>query len=228
MVFESVTVVTDDGELLLTFKNHCQEEAKVIGELLPLFIKHEMEIDPIFFCSPDLLQKAQEGYYKPLVRMGYSGLMKNVFESGEGPTKKAALPEFCNSLSAAELVKVLKCPGFSSLPLVAELGDDDLASLANTIATSPNPKPLPEGGMSSLERMLKESKLIDTTQRQEDISDMSGSSFDSTSSFNRFQIQERAKLLAKQIQKKEAIDKMMEEGKKSKLSKDLPRAFSWN
>jgi hypothetical protein len=219
LVFESVTV-TNEGELLLTYKSHCAEEAQAIGELLPLFIKHEMEVDPMFYCTSELLQTAQEGYYNPLVRTGYLGLMKNVFETGQGPNKKAALPEFCKDLTAEELVKVFKCPGFSLHPMFANLEEDDLASLANTIATSPKQKPLPEGGMTSLERMLKETKLIETSQGQEEeMSDMSGSSFDSSSSFNRFQIQERAKLLAKQMQMKEAIDKMVKKSETDKLSK---------
>jgi len=224
LVFESVTI-TDEGELLLTFKNHCEEEARTIAELLPLFIKFEMGIDPQFYCHPSLLQAARDGYYNPLLRTGYSSLMRNVVEVPNVQTKKSALPAFCKELPAAELMKVFKCPGFSALPFVSTMNEDDLASLADSIATSPNPQPIPEEGIFSLEKMMQEAKMIETTDTQDDMSDVSGASFDSAGSYNRLQIHARAQLLASQLRTRKAMEKMIEEHQKKPLTPEAVKMY---
>jgi hypothetical protein len=217
LVFESVTV-TDKQELLLTFKKHTAEEALAIAELIPLFIKHEMQVDPMFYCFPSLLQVGHDGYYNPLLRSGFLGLLKNTQEKKSEVSKKVGLPEFCRSMSGSELVKVFKCPGFSSLPMIADFEEDDLASLANTIATSPNPEKLPEAGMVGLESLLREANLIETSKSADEISEISNTSFDSKGSFNRFQINERAQVLAKQIQKKQAMQDLIQAFKSDQVS----------
>jgi hypothetical protein len=121
-------------------------------------------------------------------------------------------------MSGSELVKVFKCPGFSSLPMIADFEEDDLASLANTIATSPNPEKLPEAGMVGLESLLREANLIETSKSADEISEISNTSFDSKGSFNRFQINERAQVLAKQIQKKQAMQDLIQAFKSDQVS----------
>lgn len=192
LIYESVTV-TDDGSLLLVYRDQVSEEALNVAKLLPLFTQHEMHIDPLFFCSSSLLNTTQGGYYNPLTRSGHIGLLQNTALQ-KSSSKKTALPEFCRSFTSEELVKVFKCPLFYG-STYANTQDDDLLSLANTIVTSPNPFPVPDFGVNTLDILLQETKLIQTDSNDDNVSAMSNSTFDSKISYNAFQIDSRAQLL---------------------------------
>jgi hypothetical protein len=188
MLFDSVTV-TDEGELLLSFHSQVAEEAQTVAELLPCFIQHEMHIDPQFFCLPSLLQENLGSVYNPITRKGFLSKFKNtILEEAPSASPRNMLPEFCREFSAEDLVRVFKCSIFEGA--FPSSSDDDLISLAQSIVTSP---PVRRNNLSvnQMEQFLNEAKIIQTVQMDE-MSGLSGNSFDSKTSQNAYYIEERA------------------------------------
>ena len=185
LVFDSV-VISSDGSVLLSFKAQLAEEAQSIADLLPAFIRHEMHVDPNFFCHSSLIQDTLDGVYNPISRKGFQARFKNAMTTDASPSKRHCLPEFCRNFPVAQLVQVLKTPAFAKSFPVAN--DDELASLAQSILTSP---PF-ESTWHSMPMENLESTIVRTKDMEEDLSGLSGVSFDSKTSRNAHHIEERA------------------------------------
>lgn len=199
LVFDSVTV-TDEGVLLLTFHAQVAEEAMTVAELLPCFIRHEMHIDPNFYCYSSLIQDTMDGVYNPVSRTGYQARFRNTVLADSGPiSAKHRLPEFCREFSASELMKVLKCPVFSNAFPAAN--DDELASLAESLMTSP-PVQVQLNTRMQVDQIMQGAKEI----HLDELSGLSGNSFDSKTSQNAFYIEQRAKYKLKESSMKKLKD----------------------
>lgn len=193
MLFDSVTV-TDEGDLLVSFHSQVSSEAQTVAELLPCFIQHEMHIDPQFYCLPSLLQDTLGSVYNPVSRKGFLSKLKNtIVDQAVSPSPRFTLPEFCREFSAEELVRVFKCPIYAGV--FPSSNEDDLVSLAESIATSP-PVRLHGSSQPQVDQIMQEAKTIQTIQMEE-MSELSGNSFDSKTSQNAFFIEERAEFKVK-------------------------------
>lgn len=138
-------------------KQEVAEEAQSIAELLPLFLKHEMQIDSSFYCLPDLEKAAMGGQYNPITRIGYLGKFLNTIRDEESVSKKAHLPEFCQEFEAEELVKVFRCSYL--FPNLQQAADDDLASLAGSIASYAPLRKKPENLILGINKLLEDYTL---------------------------------------------------------------------
>jgi glutamyl/glutaminyl-tRNA synthetase len=132
-----------------------------------------------------------DGVYNPVSRTGYQARFRNTILADSIPiSTKHRLPEFCRDFSASELIKVLKCPVFSSAFPAAN--DDELASLAESLMTSP-PVPVQLNTRIQVDQIMQGAKEL----HLDELSGLSGNSFDSKTSQNAFYIEQRAKYKVK-------------------------------
>jgi hypothetical protein len=192
-VFESVNC-TDDGRVLITFTQHNEDEACTILDNLPLFIQHEMNIDPSFFLSADFLRMCQGNYYNPLTRTGITAVAQSLIETQIiEPNPRMRIPRGIRESNARELEKIFKRQDNCMFTFKE---DEDLKSLADSVSSY---KPIPEKSVEEVGTVMNLQTLLQTHHRAKGnneevsvLSEGSGYSFDSQASRARFEIEKRA------------------------------------
>lgn len=191
-VFQSINK-TDDGRVLFTYHKNNSEEAGTILDNIPLFIQHEMHLDPIFFVATNMLKMCQGNYYNPLTRTGRTVIAKSLIDQEEvTPNLRLRIPKGIRNSSVKEFKKIFKKENgmfnFSE--------DTDLESLAETVASFKKESEKVVVDLSSvmdLQTLLRSHHL--SNSKSDEVSMLSSSSelsFDSKTSRARYEIEKRA------------------------------------
>ena len=200
-VFESVNH-TDDGRVLITFLRENEDEACTIIDNLPLFIQHEMNLDPSFFLSVNMLRTCQGNYYNPLTRTGITAVAQSLTETkAVEPNPRMRIPQGIRTANAQELEEIFKRTENSMFSFT---GDEDLRSLAESVSSY---QPIPEksvdevGAVMNLQTLLQTHHVKGNHEEVSVLSEGSGYIFDSQASRARFEIEKRADVKVKEALK---------------------------
>jgi hypothetical protein len=191
-VFESI-IKTDDGRVLISYLNQNADEACTILENLPLFIQHEMNLDPSFFLSPTFLRSCQGNYYNPLTRTGITAVAQSLIEQPTTETNlRLRIPKGIRTSTAKQLEEIFK----RRENCMFSFTDDDLRSLAESVSSY---KVIPEKSVQEVEAVMNLQTLLSThylhghsKDEVSVLSDGSNFSFDSQTSRARYEIEKRA------------------------------------
>lgn len=191
-VFESI-IKTDDGRVLISYLNQNADEACTILENLPLFIQHEMNLDPSFFLLPTFLRSCQGNYYNPLTRTGITAVAQSLIEQPTTETNlRLRIPKGIRTSTAKQLEEIFK----RRENCMFSFTDDDLRSLAESVSSY---KVIPEKSVQEVEAVMNLQTLLSThylhghsKDEVSVLSDGSNFSFDSQTSRARYEIEKRA------------------------------------
>jgi hypothetical protein len=228
-VFESVNK-TDDGRVLFSFVTNNADEACTILENLPLFIQHEMHLDPSFFLSSTLLHSSQGNYYNPLTRTGITAVARSLTENKKTETNlRSRIPKGIRSSSAQQLEELFKRKENCMFSFKEE---DNLHSLAESVSSY---KVIPEKSVREVEAVMSLQTLLSTHYQQghqkEDISvlsDGSSFSFDSQTSRARYEIEKRAETKVQEALKISQLQQAVTLHKIGQLSQEVAIALNIN
>lgn len=215
-VFESINK-TDDDRVLFTFSKSNLEEATTILDCLPLFIQHEMHLDPSSFLDNIFIKTSIGSYYNPLTRTGYTSIAACLQEDTQiQPNPAHRIPEAIRKASASDIELIFKRKENKMFTFPE---DTDLASVAGTIASfqalSPNESDTAQRKITNLQMLLQTHHLgKNSNDEVSNLSDGSGLSFDSKTSKNKYEIDRRATQLASKQVEQTVLQMKIQQGLK--------------
>ena len=228
-VFESINK-TDDGRVLFSYLNQNADEACTILENLPLFIQHEMNLEPSFFLSPTLLRTCQGNYYNPLTRTGITAVAQSLTDKQNVEVNpRLRIPRGIRTASASQLEEIFKRKEHNMFSFP---DDEDLHSLAASVSSY---KVVTEKSVREIEAVMNLQTLLTThhlyNNSKEDISvlsDGSNFSFDSQASRARYEIEKRAEAKVQEALKRSKLQQGVTLHRLGQLSHEVADALGIN